>query len=129
MFGLTKDTEKTTQDENRATENQVAYIPAVDITENEQGYTIWADVPGANKESVEVTFEDNVVTLKANAIQQTPAKDSLRREFRLVNFERSFRVKDGIDAENIAAEIADGVLKVTLPLKAKVKKSVTISVK
>ncbi len=129
MFGLTKDTEKTTQGENRAAENQVTYIPAVDITENEQGYTLWVDVPGANKESVEVTFEDNVVTLKANAIQQTPAKESLRREFRLVNYERSFRVKDGIDSENITAEIADGVLKVTLPLKAKVKKSVAISVK
>lgn len=127
MFGLHK---KTAENET-VTENRVTYRPAVDITENEAGYTIFADVPGADKDSVNVTYEDGVVTLTANsaAVKETEGTQAIHREFRLAGYERAFRVGDDVDVEKINAEIANGVLKVSLPRKASAKKVISVSAK
>lgn len=127
MFGLAKKKEETAQVEK--TTADVTYVPAVDITEGEAGYTIFADVPGANKDSVSVTFEDGVVTLRAQSATEGQGADLIRREFRFANYERSFRVSDDVDAEKISAEIANGVLQVTLPRKASAKKTIPVNVK
>ena len=129
MFGLTKKQEETAQVEKTAVGADVTYVPAVDITEGEAGYTIFADVPGANKDRVSVTFEDGVVTLKAQSAAEAVSSDLIRREFRFANYERAFRVSDDVDADKISAEIANGVLQVTLPRKASAKKTIPVSVK
>lgn len=127
MFGLAKKKEETAQVDKTAAD--VTYVPAVDITEGEAGYTIFADVPGANKDSVSVTFEDGVVILRAQSATEGQSADLIRREFRFANYERSFRVSDDVDAEKISAEIANGVLQVTLPRKASAKKTIPVNVK
>ncbi|MFZ5628848.1 MAG: Hsp20/alpha crystallin family protein [Spirochaetota bacterium] len=129
MFGLAKKNQETAQVEKNAAAADVTYVPAVDITEGEAGYTIFADVPGANKDSVSVTFEDGVVTLKAQSAAEAVSSDLIRREFRFANYERAFRVSDDVDADKISAEIANGVLQVTLPRKASAKKMIPVSVK
>lgn len=129
MFGLTRKQEETAQVEKTAAGADVTYLPAVDITEGEAGFTIFADVPGANKDSVNVTFEDGVVTLKAQSTAEAASTDLIRREFRFANYERAFRVSDDVDADKISAEIANGVLQVTLPRKASAKKTIPVSVK
>lgn len=129
MFGLAKKNQETAQVEKNAAAADVTYVPAVDITEGEAGYTIFADVPGANKDSVSVTFEDGVVTLKAQSAAEAVSSDLIRREFRFANYERAFRVSDDVDADKISAEIANGVLQVTLPRKASAKKTIPVSVK
>lgn len=129
MFGLTKKQEEAAQVEKTSAGADVTYVPAVDITEGEAGYTIFADVPGANKDSVSVTFEDGVVTLSAQSAVEAVSSDLIRREFRFANYERAFRVSDDVDADKISAEIANGVLQVTLPRKASAKKTIPVSVK
>lgn len=129
MFGLTKKQEETAQVEKTAVGADVTYVPAVDITEGAAGYTIFADVPGANKDSVSVTFEDGVVTLSAQSAAEAVSSDLIRREFRFANYERAFRVSDDVDAEKISAEIANGVLQVILPRKASATKTIPVSVK
>jgi HSP20 family molecular chaperone IbpA len=132
MFGLQKKAvENETDKHAAATQNSVTYVPAVDVTENETGYTIFADVPGADKDSVDVTFEDGVVTLKANSAATKPVEgaQAIHREFRLSGYERAFRVGDDVDVEKINAEIANGVLKVSLPRKASAKKVISVSAK
>lgn len=129
MFGLQKKTaEKETAAENKAAAADVTYVPAVDVTEGEQGFTIFADVPGADKDSVDVTFEDGVVTLKAHAtsVRDTNDDRTIHREFRLAGYERAFRVGDDVDTDKISAEIANGVLKVSLPRKASAKKVINV---
>lgn len=137
MFGLDK---KTTVEQNRSAEQntsaaQRTYLPAVDVAETETGYTIYADVPGATKDSVDVTYENGVVTLKARAEAEVDASTGsatesgrkvIHREFRRASYERSFRVGDDVDVEAIGAEIAQGVLKVTLPRKASAKKTISV---
>jgi HSP20 family protein len=110
----------------------VTYLPAVDITETEAGYTIYADVPGAHRDSVNVTYENGVVTLSANgeATGETKKDGLIHREFRRASYERAFRVGDDVDAEAISAEIANGVLQVKLPRKASAaKKTISVSAK
>ncbi len=126
MFGLEKKTS-----EKGPVANGVTYLPAVDITETEAGYTIYADVPGANKENVNVTFENGIVTLKATAQSASEQKteQQIHREFRRASYERAFRVSEDVDAEAINAEIANGVLKVNLPRKASAKKTITVAAK
>lgn len=128
MFGLAKKKEEAAV-EKTTNAAEVTYIPAVDITEGEAGYTIFADVPGANKDSVSVTFEDGVVTLKAQSVAEAVNSDLIRREFRFANYERAFRVGDDVDTDKISAEIANGVLQVTLPRKASAKKTIPVLVK
>ncbi len=129
MFGITKKQEETNQTEKAPASAGVTYVPAVDITEGEAGYTIFADVPGANKDSVAVTYEDGVVTIKAQSANNAVDAEYIRREFRFANYERAFRVSDDVDAEKISAEISNGVLQVTLPRKASAKKNIAVTVK
>lgn len=126
MFGLQKKTE-----EKAAVANGVTYLPAVDIAETEAGYTIYADVPGANKDNVDVTFENGVVTLKASAAASSEQNHDgiIHREFRRASYERAFRVGDDVDADAISAEIANGVLQVNLPRKASARKTIAVSAK
>jgi len=127
MFGLQKKNESKT--EAVVTDRPAqTYVPAVDIAETDTGYTIYADVPGATKDSVDVTFENGVVALKAQAASASETREghALYREFSRASYERSFRVGDDVDAENIGAEITQGVLKVTLPKKVSAKKTISI---
>lgn len=130
MFGLQKKTtENETGTQSTAAQSGATYVPAVDVTESETGYTIFADVPGADKDSVDVTYEDGVVTLKANSAsaKQIEAAQAIHREFRLAGYERAFRVGEDVDVDKINAEIANGVLKVSLPRKASAKKVISVS--
>lgn len=123
MFGVQKKTEEKT-----AVANDVTYLPAVDVAENESGYTIYADVPGVSKEGVNITFENGVLTFRAEsgAGEAKTTGQFLSREFRFASYERSFRVGDDVDTDAISAEIANGVLKVVLPRKASSKKIIFI---
>ena len=123
MFGIQKKAEEKT-----ATANSVTYLPAVDVAENDNGYTIYADVPGVNKDGVSITYENGVLTLRAEAEAAKTEKtgEVLRSEFRLASYERSFRVGDDVDSDAISAEIANGVLKVALPRKASARKTISI---
>lgn len=128
MFGLEKKTAPT----NEEVRNTTVLTPAVDIVETEQGYTIAADVPGMDRENVDVFFENGVVTLKAsrNSNKEEKVGEAIHREFRHTSYERSFRVSDDVDGEKISAEIANGVLRVNLPRKASsAKKTIAVTSK
>jgi len=126
MFGLDKKTE-----DKVATSTETTYLPAVDVVESETGYAIYADVPGATKDSVQVSYESGTLTLKATTAAEKKSESAglIHREFRFANYERAFRVGDDVDAEAIAAEITEGVLKVSLPRKASAKKAIAVTAK
>jgi HSP20 family protein len=128
MFGLQKQQTTETPAETSATKS-ATYLPAVDVTESESGYTIFADVPGANKDNVNVSYEDGIVTLSAAVARATTDGKAIHREFKLASYERAFKVGEDVDIEAIGAEISNGVLKVTLPRKASVKKNISVSAK
>lgn len=88
----------------------------VDVKENEAAFTIEADLPGFNKDAIEVEYDSNYLTISARKEEGTDeGKDNyLRRERYWGEFKRRFFI-DNIKKSGIEASFADGVLKVILP--------------
>jgi HSP20 family protein len=111
-----------------ATRDEAMYIaPPVDIFENENSLIVVADLPGVDKEGVEIRVEDNILTIKGNA-KYTQLANVLRQEFTLQNYYRQFQLSDEVDQSKISAESKNGVLTITLP-KAEKSKPKQIKVK
>jgi HSP20 family protein len=93
------------------------YLP-LDVKETEGSYQISAPVPGFTPEQVEVTFQDGVLTIKAERQEQTENQDKgqwLRREISYGNFFRQIALPRNVVADDITASFQDGVLTVEVP--------------
>jgi HSP20 family protein len=99
------------------------YIPTVDIVEQKDELLLIADVPGATSDGIDIDYERGQLTVQARvAPRQPPDRTSyLLQEYGVGDFCRSFQVGEGVDADKIHAEVADGVLTVHLPKAAELK--------
>ena len=98
------------------------YVPAVDIIEEDDELLLLADVPGAAAENIDINYERGLLTLHARVEpRQGEDTDYLLREYGVGDFHRSFQIGEGIDADKIHAEIANGVLTLHLPKTATLK--------
>ena len=94
---------------------------AVDIEENDKGYLLKADFPGLKKEEINVTVDNNVLTLSAEHKEEQQEKQKgrvIRQERRYGSYSRSFTLGNGIDESNIVANFNDGVLTLEIPRAA-----------
>jgi HSP20 family protein len=104
------------------TRSGVYYRPHVDIVESKDELTLLADVPGADRESIDIDFEDGTLTLLAQVRpRQTEDVEYLVREYGVGDYYRTFQISEAIDASKISAEYADGVLVLHLPKTEAVK--------
>ncbi|MCE9555804.1 MAG: Hsp20/alpha crystallin family protein [Planctomycetes bacterium] len=95
------------------------YRPRVDIVEREGDLTVLADMPGVGPDDVDVQFNDGVLTILGRVADRLPADTPyLSREYGVGDYYRSFQVSDQIDAQQISAEMANGVLTLHLPKAA-----------
>jgi len=88
--------------------------PAVDILESQEELKVIADVPGVNKEGLQIKVENGILTLEGK-MDYTSRQDTLFREFAPVTFFRQFEISEAIDPEKIQADLKNGVLTVKLP--------------
>ncbi len=107
------------------------FVPAVNTRESADAYTIELDVPGVSKEDIEITTEDNVLTISGERKQSQEVKDEDYYKVESVygTFSRSFTLPEKVDVDNIHAESKNGVLEVVIPKledKAKQPKKITI---
>lgn len=93
------------------------YIPTVDIVEHKDELLLIADVPGATPDGIDIDYERGRLTIEARVEPRQPPDriNYLLQEYGVGDFSRSFQVGEGIDADKIHAEVADGVLTVHLP--------------
>ncbi|KYH34095.1 18 kDa heat shock protein [Clostridium tepidiprofundi DSM 19306] len=88
----------------------------VDLKENNDNYVVEADLPGVDKNNIDITYENNYLTIRAkreDKIEET--KDNyIRHERHYGEFRRSFYI-DNVDENNIQASFNNGVLNITLP--------------
>ncbi len=93
------------------------FVPVIDVTEDEEGLTLTAEMPGMNREGLEVTVEDGVLALRGEKKeeQSTEGADYHRVERTYGHFERRIRLPDYVDTERIEATYADGVLTLRMP--------------
>jgi HSP20 family molecular chaperone IbpA len=91
-------------------------LPAVDILEDANGVTVWADLPGVVKENLEVNVHDGNLHIEAEAVVPTPSGLRVQQaEIRQPHFARAFSLSADLDASKIEASLQDGVLKLTIP--------------
>jgi HSP20 family protein len=112
--------------DGRQTEQFVA--PAASVVEDGDGYLLQVEMPGVNKEGLEISTEGNELTITGR--RSLPAIDGalLHHESRHENFRRTFEIDPSIDANKINARIEQGVLTVTLPKAEHVKpRRITVS--
>jgi HSP20 family protein len=93
--------------------------PRCNLFEEDAAYTIRAEMPGVKRDDLSLDMENGRLQIKGTTKGKTKAYDS--EFYEDTTFSRTFRVGDGIDTENIKAELLDGILTVTLPKAEKAK--------
>jgi HSP20 family protein len=96
---------------------------ALDVVESEDEYLVKASVPGINPEELEITFEDNRLTIKGEVKEESEVNEARYhlRERRFGSFSRSIKMPSGIDSDKIEANYEKGVLELHLPKVEEVK--------
>jgi HSP20 family protein len=105
--------------DRQATEQFVA--PAATVLENADGYTLEVEMPGVNKESLEMWVENNELTILGRRSMPAVEGTRIHQESRPENYRRSFELDPSIDAAKISAKIEQGVVTLTLPKAERVK--------
>lgn len=109
---------------------RASWTPAVDVVEEDDRILVRAELPGLTQDDIELTVENNQLTLKGEKrFEETSENGQYRRiESRYGHFIRQFPLPSTVDQERIDATFKDGILRLTLP-KAEVAKPKRIEVK
>ena len=91
--------------------------PPVEIIERGRDYVVTAELPGVNKDNIEVALQDGVLNISAECKPEESTEDDhvLRQERRFGAYHRRLRFDVQIDEGNISASYKDGLLKLVLP--------------
>jgi len=102
--------------------------PRINVYEDDKGFVLHAELPGATEQDVQLTVEDDVITLTGTRKVEPPQGYATRlRERAQLSFERKLSVGTRIDAEAVTATMKDGVLHVTLPkAKEALRRQITV---
>jgi HSP20 family protein len=100
-----------------------AFVPPVDIYEDEQSIQLKLEVPGIEEKDLEVKVENNVLTISGERkFEKEEKEENFRRvERRYGSFVRSFTLPTTVNTEDVTAEYTNGVLKVKLAKRAEAK--------
>ena len=109
-----------------------SWVPAVDIYETgNHDLVVRAELPGINREDIEVTVENSTLVLKGEKKFEKEVKEENYRRIERTygTFHRSFTLPTTVDASKVTAEYKHGVLTVTLPFKEEAKpRSINVEV-
>jgi HSP20 family molecular chaperone IbpA len=91
------------------------YVPPTDIFETEDALTVVVELPGVEKQAIEVKVENDVLRIDARIdFTKYGNLDPLYTEYNIGHFARSFTLSNKIDQQQIGAQLDDGVLTLTL---------------
>ena len=92
----------------------------VDVEENDNAYIVKAEIPGVNKEDIEVQIDGNVVSISAESKREKKVEEKgkvIRSERYYGSMLRSFSLGYDVDQAEATAKYTDGILELTLPKK------------
>ena len=109
-----------TRESDRSQAEQFITPPA-SVTEITDGYMLEIEMPGVEKDGLDISFQNNELTIIGR--RSLPAMEGtlVHRESRPENFRRMFEIDPSIDAEKISAKIDQGLVTLTLPKAEHVK--------
>jgi len=93
------------------------FAPAMDVRENIESYEVSMELPGVRQEDVNISLENNVLTVSGSKEQRSEQNEE---EYRRVersygSFTRSITLPRNVDVQNVTAALEDGVLTIRLP--------------
>jgi HSP20 family protein len=92
------------------------FVPTADIFETDQALTMILEMPGASKDNVEVSIEDDILTIEGRIdFSKYQGLQPLYTEYNIGNYSRSFEISNSIEQGGIRAEMKDGVMTLFLP--------------
>jgi HSP20 family molecular chaperone IbpA len=112
-----------------ATRPMRAFLPNADIFETEEALTVVLEMPGVDRDNVNVSVENGLLTIEGRInFSKYEGLEPVYSEYNIGPFRRTFRISSRIDQDKIRAEMRDGVITLVLP-KAEEAKTRRIEVK
>ena len=106
---------RTGEEESEVEMERADWIPATDVYESEDEYTLALDLPGITREGLDVSLDEGRLTIRG---ERAPAPEGVvarRAERPAGRFARSFTLPEAVDRQSISADYKDGVLRLRLP--------------
>jgi HSP20 family protein len=96
---------------------EAALMPAAEVAESDGEVTVKLEIPGVEKDQIELNVADDELTVRGETRKETEEKKKnyYRQEIRYGSFQRTVPLPVEVDAAKASAELKNGVLKVTLP--------------
>ena len=110
--------------EEKSTEviNKPYFVPRVDVQYDEKETVIYAEMPGVDDKSVDISLDDKNLIVTGYCQLQIPDGYSLKwQEYKIGNYRKSFLLNEKVGTSKISAEMKNGILKIILPVKEKCK--------
>mgnify|MGYP003573238337 CR=1 FL=1 len=101
----------------RYNSNGFKSVPAVNIAEGENEFTIEVAAPGFNKKDFKIDLDNDKLTIASAKEAKENSERYTRREFNFNEFSRTFTLPETVDGEKITAKHRDGILYVSIPKK------------
>jgi HSP20 family protein len=96
--------------------SRVSYLtPLANILETKDGYVLEAEMPGVNKDGLEITVENGELTIVGHRGAPENKGREVYRESRALDYRRTFEIDNSIDTAKVTAHIDQGVLTLHLP--------------
>lgn len=107
---------KSIKQQNEGTPNEAALLPPVNVVEDSGGITLTADLPGVPKDRLSLQVESDTLTIEGEVQLDVPeGMEASHAEVALPRYRRVFTLSKELDADKIAAEFVQGVLKLRIP--------------
>jgi len=98
------------------------FVPATDIFETDEALTVSLEMPGVDKDKVDVKVENDVLKIEGWIdFSRYEGLQPVYTEYNIGNFARSFQLSSKIDQDRISAELRDGVMTLVLPKSERAK--------
>ena len=115
----------TTQDKRAAPAKREAkqtLRPAVDIFENGDAITLFADLPGVSDNTLSLEVDDKTLTIQGDIALDMPSDlESLYADVRSTRYQRAFTLSSELDTARISASLSNGLLTVKIPKREEVR--------
>ena len=99
-----------------------SFLPVADIFETDHALKVVLEMPGVDKDSVDVGVENDVLTIAGRIdVSKYEGLRPLYTEYNIGNYSRSFQISNRIDQNGIKADLKDGVMTIVLPKSEKAK--------
>ena len=94
-----------------------AWTPSMDVSENENAFTVKAEVPGMDKKDIDITLTDGLLTIKG---EKKSERNEAEENYHLVessygSFSRTLRLPVDVELSKVDAKYKDGILTIVLP--------------